>query len=629
MGPTRRLIVIGLDLLVASLAVLAAAITVTGGFVVRAGNLRLSFGTGSRALLALTAVLVVRLALDRHLGPLGRPPAWWRRQLWLTSDQRLGIQPAGPWRRTAIAALGIGAALVVLFHDQVWHPYSVPDLGDPLFSMWRMGWVTHQLATDPARLFDTNVFYPERLTLALSDPIMLPALTSAPLVALGLHPVVAYNLLFLSGFWLSGVATYLLVERLTGSPPAAFIAGLIYATYPFRLEHYSHLELQMTQWMPLGLLALHLFVTTGRWRYAIGLGLASIAQLYSSMYFAVFFLAYLVPIGAGLLLLHRPPIGRLVAPAAVAIVLAAAMVVPLARAFVAAQPLKGDRGAEEVLYYSAVMADYVHASKHSALWASSLPRAEPERALFPGVAPLVLGGLGLVPPVTALQLVYGAGLVASVEGSRGLNGAWYSYLYRWVAPVRGIRSPARFGAIVGLTLAILAGFGVSRALGRCRSRASARLAFVGLIALVMIDAWPALTLSPLWTDPPPIYAGLKGLPRAVLAEFPILEDESSNIPYMYFSLWHWSRMVNGYSGFIPKSYAGFYRDVRNMPDRDSIAALRRRGVTHITVNCGMPYPDCPRMMAAMRTSPSLRLIADRVWQGQPVQLYEIAPSDLP
>ena len=138
--------------------------------------------------------------------------------------------------------------------------------------------------------------------MTFSDPIILPSLTAAPLAGLGLHPVVTYNLLLLSGFWFSGIATYLLVERLTASPLAAFVAGVIYACYPYRFEHYGHLELQMTQWMPLGLLALHLFVSTGRWRYAIALGLAGVAQLYSSMYYAVFFLLYALVIGVGLIL---------------------------------------------------------------------------------------------------------------------------------------------------------------------------------------------------------------------------------------------------------------------------------------------------------------------------------------
>ena len=41
----------------------------------------------------------------------------------------------------------------------------------------------------------------------------------------------------------------------------------------------------------------------------------------------------------------------------------------------------------------------------------------------------------------------------------------------------------------------------------------------------------------------------------------------SNIPFMYFSLWHWARMVNGYSGFIPKSYADFQKEMAALPGR--------------------------------------------------------------
>ena len=219
--------------------------------------------------------------------------------------------PPGAWRRAGWAALGLAVALGVMMHDQVGHPYSVPDHGDPLFSMWRIGWVLHQLVTDPAHLFDANIFYPERLTLTLSDSIILPALTAAPLLAAGVPLVVAYNIVFLSSLWISGLATYLLVERLTGSARGAFIAGLIYACYPYRLDHLSHLELQVTQWMPLGLLALHLFVATGRWPYAFALACAGVAQLYSSMYYAVYFLIYAAAIGVGLLIIHRPPLRRL------------------------------------------------------------------------------------------------------------------------------------------------------------------------------------------------------------------------------------------------------------------------------------------------------------------------------
>jgi len=46
-------------------------------------------------------------------------------------------------RHAIVAALGLGAALMLLLHQQVGHLDSVPDLGDPLFSVWRIGWVNH------------------------------------------------------------------------------------------------------------------------------------------------------------------------------------------------------------------------------------------------------------------------------------------------------------------------------------------------------------------------------------------------------------------------------------------------------------------------------------------------------
>jgi len=624
MRPSRRLIVIALDVLTVGLVMLLATIVSGGGFVVRFWGLRISAGTPGRTLFWLGATLLVRRSVARHIGPFGMWSAQWQRLLSsIDADPFLVRAPAGFWRRTAFASLGIAAALAILLHDQLRQMYSVPDLGDPLFSMWRIGWVAHQIVTDPAHLFDANIFYPERLTLTLSDPMILPALTAAPLLALGVHPVLAYNLLLLFTLWFSGIATYLLVERLTGSPRAAFIAGLMYACYSFRFAHYPHLELQMTQWMPLGLLALHLYVSTGRWPYAVALGLAGVAQLYSSMYYAVFFLVYATAIGVGLLIIHRPPIRRLMLPIAASIGVAAVLAVPIARAFVAAQPSKGERGVDEIQYYSATPIDYLRAQQYSALWWNRLLPPAPERALFPGVAPFTLGAIGMAPPLGAMRLVYTAGLLVSFDGSLGLNGVLYPYLHEWLAPFRGIRAPARFGALVGLTLSILAGFGARRVLRRFRSRTSAHAVFAGLVAFVMIDAWPALTLTPVWKEPPEIYDSLKGT-DVILAEFPIVLDETGNIPFMYFSLWHWSRMVNGYSGFIPKSYADLRMDIAMFPSADAVAALRRRGVTHVTVNCGLDYPGCDELRDLMRKSAYLRLIAEIPWRGQPVQLYEVA-----
>ena len=116
-------------------------------------------------------------------------------------------------RHLLYAVLGLIAIGAVLMRTQLAQMDGVPDLGDPLFSMWRMGWVFHQLGGDPRPLFDANIFHPEPLTFTYSDSMLLPAAIGAPLLAIGLSPAVAYNLLFLSGFLLSGIDDLRAIER--------------------------------------------------------------------------------------------------------------------------------------------------------------------------------------------------------------------------------------------------------------------------------------------------------------------------------------------------------------------------------------------------------------------------------
>lgn len=531
-------------------------------------------------------------------------------------------------RRTLIASLGLAVAVAALLHAQVLHPYSVPDYGDPLFSMWRMGWVQHALLTDSQRLFDGNIFYPQPLALTLSDAIILPALAGLPLRALGVHPVLVYNGLVFLGFWLSGVTTYLLVNRLTGSAPAAFVAGLIYASFGYRFDHYSHLELQMTMWMPLALLALHQWLSTARGVYALALALTGVALLYSAMYYAVFFLVFAAVVGAGLFLVHRPPVGRLVWPLVAALLVSGALAAPLVRAFVAAQPVKGDRSLEEVQSLSATPRDYVSVSRFNALWHARLPEAPPEHALFPGVVPVALAAAGVASPLGMVPLVYGAGLAVAVDASLGVHGVSYPLMYRWLTPFRGLRSPARFGAIVGLALAVLAGFGAQRLFLWWGSRGSIRLLLAGLVVLLTAEAWPALTLVPVWRQPPAVYQQIAGRSGVVLAEYPV-RDTAFNIQFMYLSIWHWIPMLNGYSGFIPPTYQEALGDLRDFPLGTSITGLRRRGVTHVTMNCALPLvseEDCDTMTTRMRRSSELRFVAASPWERSRVELYEVLAS---
>ncbi len=86
------------------------------------------------------------------------------------------------------------------------------------------------------------------------------------------QPILIYNLVFLSGFALSGVGVALLVRRLTGHTGAAILAGIVFAFPPYRIDHYAHLQLQQTQFIPLALWAFHRLLDTGRLRDGVLLG---------------------------------------------------------------------------------------------------------------------------------------------------------------------------------------------------------------------------------------------------------------------------------------------------------------------------------------------------------------------
>jgi hypothetical protein len=504
---------------------------------------------------------------------------------------------------------------------------SVPDLGDPLFSIWRFSWVYQKLLGDPRPLFSPNIFYPHELTLTYSDSMLLPALTTAPFLAVGLHPVIAYNVVLVASFVASAAAMYFLAERLTGSSCAAFVSGLLFGFYPYRFEHYSHFELQMTYCMPLALLALHRFAESGRARYAVAAGLLAAGQLYSSMYYAVFFAMYTTVVFACLTLLMRVSVRRLIGPTALAAALALMLAWPLARTYRAAN--LGDRDLYAVAHYSATSADYLRAHSRSATWGDrTLPGRQPERALFPGVMALLLAGLALVPPLGIARTVYAAGLLVAFEISRGFNGSFYPYLYDWLPFVRGLRVPARCSLLVGLTLALLAGFGVRRVLaGRSRAWTAGLLGL--LVLAVAVDLRPRLRLEPVWVEPPPIYGRIAGNRSAVLAEFPFGGNPgrfTANVPFMYFSLWHWASLVNGYSGHYPPGQIEYEVALKTFPERPTLDLLRSRGTTHVSVNCALYRGPCEELLSAIDALPDFTLVASGRWQGQPVRLYVLKSS---
>ena len=137
-------------------------------------------------------------------------------------------------------------------------------------------------------MWNAGFFAPTPLSLTFSEHFVPQALQGLPVYLAGGDILLAFNLVFLATFTLSGLGTFLLVRELTGSARAAFVAGLFYAFFPYRLNQLPHLQTLSSQWIPFALYGFRRHFDTGRWLPLAGGTAAFVVQGLSSGYYLFF-----------------------------------------------------------------------------------------------------------------------------------------------------------------------------------------------------------------------------------------------------------------------------------------------------------------------------------------------------
>src|SRR5580765_8321475 len=131
------------------------------------------------------------------------------------------------WRELAVVVLGFAALTVLLTWPLALHLGTIgrADNGDGRISIWNVAWVARTLVVDPMHVFDANIFYPHRWTLAYSESNLGAGLLAIPVYWATANPYAAHNSVFLLSFVLSAVGTYYLVRYLTADRRAAAVAA--------------------------------------------------------------------------------------------------------------------------------------------------------------------------------------------------------------------------------------------------------------------------------------------------------------------------------------------------------------------------------------------------------------------
>ena len=512
---------------------------------------------------------------------------------------------------------------------------SLPgDYGDPLFVSWVIGWVNGRITDGAWRgLWDANIFFPERNTLAYSEHFIGQSLMVLPVFWFTNNPILSYNVAFILTFVLTAASTFLLTRALVGSVLGAMVAAMIATFNEYRLVwSFAHLHALSLHWWLFALYSLHQYFVTDRRRYLLGTATCLFALHLSSVYYT----AYCAPLFviftmAESIRYGRWRSGRVWLELWATAVAVAVAILPFLLPYMTVQRQLGvERSVAEVVQNAATLDHYA--------------------AALPGLAaPLVLGLVGLTGAVLVPRLRYAFGLTAIMLAlafwlslgpeirRAGVTLDWpglYTVLYQYVPGFTALRVPGRYASLVFLFLGIAAAVGVAAI--ESRSRRLAQIVAVGSLLVFLNYSVPSpiglnqelpsavlANPAPAYLTPrnalPAIYQAVDSLrPTAILAELPF-GDPWYDLRYMYFSALHRRQLLNGYSGLFPPSFLARQR-VLARPLLDPEASARAiGGATHVIVHRQAWRDDTGARVSAWLEQFGARLIAE----GDGAALYEL------
>jgi hypothetical protein len=502
--------------------------------------------------------------------------------------------------------------------------------------IWTLAWDIHALLEQPLSIFEANIFFPERRTLAYSENLFGVALMVSPWLALSGNPVLALNMASLLSCVLCGLGAYLLGRHLRLSVPAAIVAGIIFAFAPPRFFRFSQLHLTSVQWIPFCLAYLHQYLDRGRRRHLVTAAAFFTAQALSSGHGALF----LMVSAGGLLVYHavvtpafrwRTLVRDLGLPGLLVLLVNVPFVAPY---FMVRQEAGLERSIRSARRGSPNAVSYVASPTHLhrailARLGGGVDIGRANALLFPGYLTLALALLALrtgpgndQPSAQpgdgehgrtwlrhqrntisdwvrarrhpALPF-YAVLTVLTLWASAGPRLGLYWVLFH-VPGFSFTRVPSRLTLMTMLGLAVLAGAGLDSLLRRLPGRRRRLLS--GVVTAVLIAEFAAFPLRTraFAVDIPAVDLWLATQPTPfVVAEVPVrdptrVRSARLHSTYMLHSMAHWQPTVNGYSGYLTGRAGGLYRRLTRFPDEPSLRALEKLGVNYVVVHLDLYRP---------------------------------------
>lgn len=524
-------------------------------------------------------------------------------------------------------------------------PHSIRDPG--LQATVLQNVTQHLLHLDLAHLFDGSFYFPAHLTLAMADAQIGLQPLALPLHLIFGDALLVLNILVIVSFPMTAVAADLLGRYVTHTRVGGVVVGTAFAFSAYRFEHIIHLQLLQSWTIPLAYLGLEMAIREPRrlgpllWAFAVvaagwtSLNYLLILAITQPVYLAARF-AVSIERGKVVAVLRR-----LVLPTAIAACLTAGVLVP----YIALRMEGYHRTLADTFPFSARPVDYLVPAADSLALHGLYERHPPatgidERELLPGV--LVMGAaiagavmafvrrrvghLRAIAPwlcVSGLAFLFSFGpyLWPDTIDAPSSTDSLISLPYRFLARpllLESLRSPARFGVIVLLGMAVVAALAIGRGLARLKI-AWLRVAAIAVLMLGLAVEYSVNvpTQRVAWgADLPQTYVWLSRQPAGPVVELPAVGVAVSY--YLLASTADGHPRLNGWSGFVPSELTPIAERVTGKSLGTWIAAARRLGAIYLIVHADAIDAATLNGVHSARDEGSLMVVAtfgtDEVYQ---------------
>ncbi len=437
------------------------------------------------------------------------------------------------------------------------------DPADAYIFLWNFWWTKSSLLQLDNPYWTDLAFYPYGTSLSFHSYPLPYSILSIPIqycVPGWKGVVVAYHVVILLSFALSGFGAYRLALYVARNQPAAIIAGLIFAFMPFHILNMSRLHVLAIEFLPFYVHALLVFrdrpVVWRACHVGAWMALTYYTSLEYALYLVMFSLLWLMYVVFNQRKAGTPPrLGKLGLSAVTFVLLTSPLLYQQAKTY-ASGWYKIERPIEEAINWSPALVSFVTPSRVHPVYGEAMAfagkykdqrtkgmRSETTLGLVTlGLAAVAMlrwrrsatggllaatGGMLLDRPVLArrarqtlplqssnsfregrcfwaiaavlfLSLTLGPYLRVTGSWMTGIPMPWLG-LYHLFPPFRGGREPARILPLAMLMFAMLAALGVREILQMCtrkRTRIIITLTIAALVLFEDLTTWSAKRIEP-------------------------------------------------------------------------------------------------------------------------------------